>query len=423
VTRTLTISNTGAVDLTWKLEERAPSSRASNPPAASTLGGTARAPIAARPRPATSPAVAPMADVVLDGSFESTAAGTFANPYWAQGSTNFGTVLCTTAAPPNGCGSGGGTVGPHTGSWFVWFGGTDPANPNEVGYVSQDVVLNPGVATLSFWLRIGASSGRAGDTMRVLIDSTEVFSVTAQSTNYNSYQQVMLPISSFANGATHSLRLESTVLTGGNTNFSVDDVALDVAPIPCAADMLPWVAVAPASGTVAADSGSAVSVAFNTAGLSSGVYTGTLCLISNNPLQPVASIPLTLTVDTPSITISPQGGLTTTEAGGTATFSVTLSSRPTAPVTIGLSSSNPAEGMVAPASLTFTAANWNTAQRVTITGVDDTVVDGAVAYSIITGAASSADPLYNGLDPADVSVTNSDDDKARHRFYLPLIAR
>ena len=69
--------------------------------------------------------------------------------------------------------------------------------------------------------------------------------------------------------------------------------------------------------------------------------------------------------------------LTTTEAGGTATFTVVLNTQPTADVTIALSSSNTTEGTVSPASLVFTTANWNVAQTVTVTGVDDAVVDGA----------------------------------------------
>src|SRR5256885_295352 len=63
--------------------------------------------------------------------------------------------------------------------------------------------------------------------------------------------------------------------------------------------------------------------------------------------------------DTPGIAVNPTSGLTTTEAGGTATFTVALTSQPTANVTIGLSSSDPSEGTVAPASLTFTPANWD----------------------------------------------------------------
>src|SRR5437762_220642 len=114
--------------------------------------------------------------------------------------------------------------------------------------------------------------------------------------------------------------------------------------------------------------------------------------------------------DTPGITVTPTSGLTTTESGGTATFTIVLNTQPTANVTVGLSSSDPTEGTVAPASLTFTPANWNTAQTVTVTGVDESVDGGAVAYTIVTAAATSTDGVYNGFNPADVAVTNTDDD-------------
>src|SRR5690606_9458665 len=103
--------------------------------------------------------------------------------------------------------------------------------------------------------------------------------------------------------------------------------------------------------------------------------------------------------------VAPTAGLVTTEAGGTANFSVVLNTQPAADVTIALSSSDTTEGTVAPASVVFTAANWNVAQTVTVTGVDDTAVDGDIAYSIVTAAAASADANYNGIDPSDVSVT------------------
>src|SRR5260370_17145250 len=72
--------------------------------------------------------------------------------------------------------------------------------------------------------------------------------------------------------------------------------------------------------------------------------------------------------DTPGITVIPTSGLATTEGGGTAAFTVVLTSQPTANVTIGLSSSDLTEGTVAPASVTFTSANWNPAQTVTVRG-------------------------------------------------------
>ena len=115
--------------------------------------------------------------------------------------------------------------------------------------------------------------------------------------------------------------------------------------------------------------------------------------------------------DTAGITVTPTSGLTTTEAGGTATFTVVLNAQPTADVAIGLSSSNTAEGTVGP-SLTFTSANWNTPQTVTVTGVNDALDDGDIAYTIVTAAATSADALYNGINAADVAVTNTDNDAA-----------
>src|SRR5256885_765520 len=116
--------------------------------------------------------------------------------------------------------------------------------------------------------------------------------------------------------------------------------------------------------------------------------------------------------DTAGITVIPTSGLTTTEGGGTATFTIALATQPTANVTIGLSSSDLTEGTVAPASLTFTPANWNTAQTVTVTGVDDFAVDGNVAYTIVTAAATSTDASYDGHTPADHAATNIDNDIA-----------
>jgi autotransporter-associated beta strand protein len=110
------------------------------------------------------------------------------------------------------------------------------------------------------------------------------------------------------------------------------------------------------------------------------------------------------------ITVTPATGLTTTEAGGTATFTIVLNTQPTADVTIPLSSSDTTEGTVSPASVTFTTANWNVPQTVTITGVNDAIVDGAIAYNVVTGTATSTDPAYTGINAADVAVSNTDND-------------
>ena len=82
-----------------------------------------------------------------------------------------------------------------------------------------------------------------------------------------------------------------------------------------------------------------------------------------NGLNP-ADVSVTNTDDEPSgITVSPVSGLVTTEAGGTATFTVVLNTQPTANVTIGLSSSDTTEGTVSPASLTFTTRTGTARRR------------------------------------------------------------
>ncbi|MBN8524507.1 MAG: hypothetical protein J0M02_04115 [Planctomycetes bacterium] len=127
----------------------------------------------------------------------------------------------------------------------------------------------------------------------------------------------------------------------------------------------------------------------------------------------ISAAPLAVTIhddESVGVDVSPASGLATTEAGGTAQFLVQLTSKPLANVVVGLSSSNTDEGVVAPASLTFSPLNWDTAQTVTVTGVNDANDDGNVLFVVFTAAAISTDAAYNGLDPIDVSITNQDDD-------------
>ncbi len=115
--------------------------------------------------------------------------------------------------------------------------------------------------------------------------------------------------------------------------------------------------------------------------------------------------------DTAGVTVTETGDSTaTTEAGGTDTFTVVLNTEPLEGVRIAVSSSDISEGTVDKSSLTFTAANWDTVQTVTVTGQDDSLVDGDRAYNIVLAKVVSTDTNYHGIDPADVSVTNTDDD-------------
>jgi len=126
--------------------------------------------------------------------------------------------------------------------------------------------------------------------------------------------------------------------------------------------------------------------------------------------------------DIPGITFNRTAGLVTTEGGGADTFIVQLNTQPTANVTMSLTSSNVLEGTVLPAQLTFTTTGgqaysaatgiggWNVNHVVTVTGIDDTVLDFTIPYSIVTGDLVSTDPGYNGMVAPDVSCANLDDE-------------
>ncbi|WP_457767240.1 beta strand repeat-containing protein [Cyanobium sp. ULC065] len=102
------------------------------------------------------------------------------------------------------------------------------------------------------------------------------------------------------------------------------------------------------------------------------------------------------------------GPLTTNESGTSATFSLQLSAQPSATVTVTLTGLDATEGSLSTTTLTFTTANWNSPQIVTVTGVNDVILDGNITYTI-TATSSSSDAAFNGR-TAVIDITNIDND-------------
>ena len=121
-------------------------------------------------------------------------------------------------------------------------------------------------------------------------------------------------------------------------------------------------------------------------------------------------------VTSAGVSISESGGSTSvTEAAGptnTDTYTVVLKSQPTATVTIAVTSDDPGAATVSPATLTFAPSNWNSAQTVTVTGVDDDVDQTGNRSVIISHSATSTDANYNGntISIPSVTATVVDDD-------------
>jgi len=102
----------------------------------------------------------------------------------------------------------------------------------------------------------------------------------------------------------------------------------------------------------------------------------------------------------------------TSEDGGSASFSLVLSSLPAANVDLSVQSTNQNEGDVDISQVTFTPANWNMPQVITVTGVNDNLNDGDVVYQITLSAAVSTDADYSNYKPADITLTNIDNPTA-----------
>jgi hypothetical protein len=153
--------------------------------------------------------------IVGDGGFE---LGT-PNPEWEEYSTWFDTPICDL----DYCGPSG-TTGPHTGDWWAWFGGI--VDKVETGILTQTVTIPSGSAALTFWLAIPSTDSNGF--LSVRIDGTELFRVEEDTPGYETYVEVNVDISTYADGGTHELVFFGTTDANpqGVTNFYVDDVAI-----------------------------------------------------------------------------------------------------------------------------------------------------------------------------------------------------
>jgi hypothetical protein len=99
--------------------------------------------------------------------------------------------------------------------------------------------------------------------------------------------------------------------------------------------------------------------------------------------------------------------LTTDSNGGSSSFTVKLSNAPTANVTLPVTSSNTALGVVSPNQLVFTPQNWATQQTVKVTGVVGSTGAKTQTYQVTVGKAVSLDPQYINVSGGSLTVTHT----------------
>jgi hypothetical protein len=280
----MTISNGGEIPLNWEVLEQSPLS----PPQSDPDAVPARLTMPNAP-PSNLGPVNLLGDAVMDGGFETGSP----NTYWTEASTNFGSPLCTVA----GCGTGTGT-GPNSGIWWAWFGGI---SAYEEGSVSQSVTIPSGANDLTFYLeQIVCDS--AADYLELTIDGNQEFLTDGSSAlcAVLGYSLQTVDISAYADDGAHTIEFHSEIFAqnAGGSNFFVDDVSIPFTePGECTAEAISWASAAPSSGSTAAGASSVVDVTFDSTGLAVGVYTGALCIESNDPDTPELLVDLTLNVE------------------------------------------------------------------------------------------------------------------------------
>jgi hypothetical protein len=134
-------------------------------------------------------------------------------------------------------------------------------------------------------------------------------------------------------------------------------------------------------------------------------------LSEGTELEQMLDVTVVEPVVEPALVVS-ETELVTDETGTEASFSVSLATEPTEPVTVTLTTDEE-EGVdpevaLSAETLEFDATNWDVPVDVTVTGQDDEDTDGDVSV-VVTLTATSNDADYEGL-TADVTVSNEDDE-------------
>ena len=102
----------------------------------------------------------------------------------------------------------------------------------------------------------------------------------------------------------------------------------------------------------------------------------------------------------------------TVEEGESGSYTVVLDTQPSGTVTITASSGDTTVATVTPPSLTFTTSNWDTAQTVTVSGVEDNIASEDQTIAVSHGISGGG---YGSVSVAHVTITVNDDDTARVR--------
>ncbi|MGM0376593.1 MAG: Ig-like domain-containing protein, partial [Bacteroidota bacterium] len=117
--------------------------------------------------------------------------------------------------------------------------------------------------------------------------------------------------------------------------------------------------------------------------------------------------------DNAELIVAPENeNLQTSEDGASDHFTLELNNQPASNVVINITGLDETEGSLNADYITFTPDNWDQPRTLTVTGVNDNLVDGDIAYTLNpTVVEDISDENFHGL-RASVGVVNADNDQA-----------
>jgi gliding motility-associated-like protein len=116
--------------------------------------------------------------------------------------------------------------------------------------------------------------------------------------------------------------------------------------------------------------------------------------------------------DNVGVLMSPMQGALTEGSAATASFTVVLKSVPTGTVTINLSLSNSGQVSLSTTTLVFTPSNWNVSQTVTLSSIDDSLLEGTQTTTITLAIDPTSPAVYAAVADTYATVTTSDNETA-----------
>ncbi len=219
----------------------------------------------------------------------------------------------------------------------------------------------------------------------------------------------------------------SGILTEGSTQTAAVDIVLSAAPL---TDIIIDLQSADLTeATLAIASVTFTPLNWNTAqtvllnsvdeSLVDGTQTVSITASVNTASDPaftgLASQTVTVSVaddDIPGFTLSAFAGTLTEGSSQTVSFTLVLDARPTKDVAISITISPTDEISAATTLVTFTNVNWNIPQVISLSSVDDFLIDGTINTDLVFAVVSGSDPFFTSIASQTLSVPNLDNEIA-----------